>query len=74
MLSTTKNNTKTSVTRKRVRIAPFRKPVLVYNSRTDSLLSEIRGKTKDLDTFDLSADWMCFMDDLNTRMLEKIYF
>jgi hypothetical protein len=74
MFSITKNKTKSSVTRRRARIAPLRKPVLVYNSRVDSLLKEINLEEISLDVSNLSADWMQFIDGLNTRMFDKISF
>jgi hypothetical protein len=74
MLSITKNKTKTSVTSRRTEIAPLRRPILVYNSRIDSLLKEIKVEDKFLGVSDFSGYWIQFMDDLNTRMFDKISF
>jgi hypothetical protein len=74
MLSITKNKAKSSVTSKRPDTAPLRKPVLVYNSRIDSLLKEISVERKLVDASNLSSDWIQFMDDLSTRMFNKISF
>ncbi|MFT4669948.1 MAG: hypothetical protein ACI840_002172 [Ulvibacter sp.] len=74
MLSITKNKTKSSVTSRRPETALLRQPVLVYNSRIDSLLKEIKVEVKLVTVSNLSADWSQFMDDLNTRMFDKISF
>ncbi len=74
MLSITKNKTKSSVTSRRPETAPIRQPVLVYNSRIDSLLKELNVEANLVATSDLSTDWTQFMDDLNTKMFNKIYF
>jgi hypothetical protein len=74
MLSITKNKTKSSVASKKSKKAPLRRPVLVYNSRIDSLLKEISVEPKRLDVSNLSKDWKMFMDDLNTKMFNKISF
>jgi len=74
MLSITKNKTKSSVTSRRPETAPLRQPVLVYNSRIDSLLKEIKVEVKLVTVSNLSGDWMQFMDDLNTKMFDKISF
>lgn len=49
-------------------------PVLVYSARIDALPQKSGYKKDALSTTDLSSDWSAFMDDLNTKMLEKIYF
>jgi len=74
MLSITKNKTKSSVVSRRSEKAPLRQPVLVYNSRIDSLLKEVKVETKLIAISNLSSDWMQFMDDLNTKMFDKISF
>ena len=74
MLSITKNKAKSSVTSRGPKTAPLRKPVLVYNSRIDSLLKEINVEAKFVTVSNLSKDWIQFMDDLNTRMFDKISF
>ena len=74
MLSITKNKTKSSVTSRRPETAPLRRPVLVYNSRIDSLLEEIKVEHEFISVSNLSKDWSQFMDDLNTKMFNKISF
>ncbi len=74
MLSITKNKTKSSVTSRRPETAPLRQPILVYNSRIDSLLKDINVESKFVTVSNLSADWMQFIDDLNTKMFDKISF
>ena len=74
MLSITKNKTKSSVTSRRPETAPLRRPVLVYNSRIDSLLEEIKVEHEFISVSNLSKDWARFMDDLNTKMFDKISF
>ena len=74
MLSITKNKTKSSVTSRRAKRVSFRKPVLVYNSRIDSLLNEINVEPKFIKTSNLNSDWKEFMDDLNIKMFNKISF
>ena len=56
------------------RTLPLRNPILVYNSRVDSLLNEINVESKLLTASNLSKDWMRFMDELNTTMFDKISF
>ena len=74
MLSITKNKTKSSVTSRRPETAPLRRPVLVYNSRIDSLLEEIKVEHEFISVSNLSKDWSQFMGDLNTKMFDKISF
>ena len=74
MLSITKNKTKSSVTSRRTETVPLRQPVLVYNSRIDSLLKEINVEANLVSVSNLSSDWILFMDDLNSRMFDKISF
>lgn len=74
MLSITKNKTKSSVSSKRSKTASLRQPVLVYSSRIDSLLKDISVEDKLIDVSNISADWIEFMDDLNTKMFHKISF
>jgi hypothetical protein len=74
MLSITKNKTKSSVPSRSPETAPLRRPVLVYNSRIDSLLEEIKVEHEFISVSNLSKDWSKFMDDLNTKMFDKISF
>jgi hypothetical protein len=74
MLSITKNKTKSSVPSKRSKKAFLRQPVLVYSSRIDSLLKEISVEDKQIDVSNIWADWIQFVDDLNTKMFHKISF
>lgn len=74
MLSITKNKTKSSVTSRRPETAPLRRPVLVYNSRIESLLEEIKVEHEFISVSNLSKDWAQFMGDLNTKMFDKISF
>ena len=74
MLSITKNKTKSSVTSRRPETVPLRQPVLVYNSRIDSLLKEINIEANNPVISNVSTDLMQFMDELNTRMFDKISF
>ena len=74
MLSITKNKTKRSASSRRPKTVEMRQPILVYNSRIDSLLKEISIEAKQAPLTNLTSDWMIFMDDLNTRMFDKISF
>ena len=74
MLSITKNKTKRSASSSRPETVTVRQPVLVYNSRIDSLLKEISIEAHKAPASNLTLDWMSFMDDLNTRMFDKISF
>ena len=74
MLSISKNKTKRSVSSRRPETVTVRQPVLVYNSRIDSLLKEISIEANIAPINNLTSDWMLFMDDLNTRMFDKISF
>ena len=48
--------------------------VVVYNARVDSLLNELTQSAKNLTITNITADWMLFMDDLNSKMFDKISF
>ena len=74
MLSITKNKTKKSTAIKRPETVLLRRPVLVYNSSVDSLLEGIEIEANQASLSNLTSDWMLFMDDLNTRMFDKISF
>jgi hypothetical protein len=74
MLSITKNKTKSSVLSKRSKTGSLRQPVLVYSSRIDSLLKEISVADKQINVSNICADWIQFVDDLNTKMFHKISF
>ena len=74
MLSITKNKTKPSVTSRRPETVPLRQPVLVYNSRIDSLLTEINVEANNPVISNLSSDWMYFTNNLMTTMFDKISF
>jgi len=75
MLSITKNKTKKSASIKRPETVLLRRPVLVYNSRVDSLLKDISIEAANQSSLsNLTSDWMIFMDELNTRMFDKISF
>ena len=74
MLSISKNKTKRSVSSRQPETVTVRQPVLVYNSRIDSLLKEISIEANMAPITNLTSDWMLFMDDLNTRMFDKISF
>jgi hypothetical protein len=51
----------------------FRQPILVYNRNVNmqSNLQDIELKAPP--NTQLAADWMFFMNELNTKMLDKIY-
>lgn len=51
-----------------------RKPVLVYNSRVDSLLKDITKEVQKSTINEVTADWLLFMDDINSKMFDKISF
>tara|TARA_B110000285_G_scaffold32857_1_gene34347 strand:- start:567 stop:791 length:225 start_codon:yes stop_codon:yes gene_type:complete len=74
MLSITKNKTKKAGSQKREETTPLRQPVLVYSSRVDSLLNEIKVTSEIQNAFNLNHEWMLFIDDLNTKMFDKISF
>ena len=48
--------------------------VVVYNARVDYLLNELTQSAKNLTITNITADWMLFMDDLNSKMFDKISF
>lgn len=48
--------------------------VVVYNARVDSLLNELTHAAKNSTITNFTADWMLFMDDLNSKMFDKISF
>ena len=73
MLSITKKKSKTSNLNYNAE-SPKRQPVLVYNSRIDSLLSDVIIDVKEAKSYNVTADWRLFMDDLNTEMFDKISF
>jgi hypothetical protein len=50
------------------------KLVVVYNSRIDSLLTDLSESAKNSTITSITADWMLFMDDLNAKMFKKISF
>lgn len=49
-----------------------RQPVLVYNSRVESYLEQIVIEAETVTVTSMSADWLLFMDDLNSEMFNKI--
>lgn len=49
-----------------------RQPVLVYNSRVDTLLNEITVAATKFTISEMATDWSLFMDDLNSKMFDKI--
>ncbi|GHC50087.1 hypothetical protein [Ulvibacter litoralis] len=51
-----------------------RKPVLVYNSRVDSILNNITEDAEKNTITTVTADWLLFMDDINSKMFDKISF
>jgi len=49
-----------------------RQPVVVYDSRVDSLLNNLTLSAKQSVITDITADWMLFMDDFYSKMIGKI--
>ena len=56
MLSITKKKSKTSNLNYNAE-SPKRQPVLVYNSRIDSLLSDVIIDVKEAKSYNVTADW-----------------
>ena len=74
MLSTTKDKNTSLIPKEISNLGKLLQPVLVENSGVDSLLKEIDIELKIETVSYLSQDWMLFMDDLNTKMFDKISF
>ena len=53
---------------------PDNQLTVVYNARVDSLLNELTQSAKNSTITNFTADWMLFMDDLNSKMFDKISF
>ena len=74
MLFTTKDKNTSLIPKEISNLGKLLQPVLVDNSRVDSLLKEIDIELKIETVSYLSQDWMLFMDDLNIKMFDKISF
>jgi hypothetical protein len=73
MLSKKINKSKTlAVTKNSTRMS-FRQPTLVYSRNVSSKPKVLDIKLKLPPNTQLAADWMFFMNELNTKMLDKIY-
>ena len=71
MLSITKKKSK-SLNLNDTTVSRKRQPVLVYNSRVDSKMTDLG--IEEFKTFSVSEDWKFFIEELNTKMFDKISF
>ena len=73
MLSKKINKSKTLTRPKNSNRMSFRQPILVYkrNVNTQRNIQDIELMAPP--NTQLAADWMFFMNELNTKMLDKIY-
>ena len=73
MLSKKINKSKTFTRPKNSNRMSFRQPILVYNRNVNTQLNAMDTELKAPPNTQLAADWMFFMNELNTKMLDKIY-
>ncbi len=74
MLSTTKGKNTSLIPKEISNSGKLLQPSLVDNSRVDSLLKKIDIESKIETVSDLNQEWTLFIDDLNTKMFDKISF